>query len=575
MNVLWLGPCFGADAGPLARFQSERGHQVRTLSCGPAADYSFHPSESTADVVHRIQRDWPVNWLVCSLPEYYPPPLRIEECPIPTTALISDWNLYFPRLEGNLCRFDVALCDRLGSTILRPRQTSLRYWGPIYTHRPAVAIPAADRDIDILFVGNMNSQVHAKRGRLLERIARLSDRYRVQICHGVFGDEYDRLLTRARILFNHTVRREMNMRCFEAIGAGALLFVEEENLEAKDFLTDRHELVLYRDDNLESLLEYFLANPAKAGAIALAGQQRAKDLIAERRLDGLFDWLATQPNSSRPFTQLSAREKLLAEILFHAECLVGAQRALTPALLERALKEFPEAAEFHLAAGLFEAHEIPRALPSEAPQRVARVIEHFAAATHRGPECGVAWLNLARARGAAGDLAGELAALSEVLATPTVRWPGLLLTHPADRHGMTWLRQFAEGRPSLDLLKGAAAERMALILDSAGQSAQAESCAELALQFDPENDSMARLRANHALERGEVHRGAALLESVPIFPWDGESRLQRIQLYARMGYPDLARRLALESAAIFAACPAAAELKRRFEELVTELPASG
>src|SRR5205807_214149 len=40
----------------------------------------------------------------------------------------------------------------------------------------------------------------------------------------VFGDEYRKLLSRARIVFNRSIRGECNKRVFEAAATGALLF---------------------------------------------------------------------------------------------------------------------------------------------------------------------------------------------------------------------------------------------------------------------------------------------------------------------------------------------------------------
>ena len=74
---------------------------------------------------------------------------------------------------------------------------------------------SAERDIDILFIGNMHSAVQSERLGWLGRLARLSGHRCVVIKQGVFGDEYRKLLSRARIVFNRSIRGECSKRMFE------------------------------------------------------------------------------------------------------------------------------------------------------------------------------------------------------------------------------------------------------------------------------------------------------------------------------------------------------------------------
>src|SRR5205807_9038353 len=96
--------------------------------------------------------------------------------------------------------------------------------------------PAAEgpRDIDVLFVGNLQAAVQRERLPWLGRLARLAERWRVVIATGTFGDDYWKLMRRARIVFNRSVRGECNKRGFEAAAAGALLFQEREYLEIRE-----------------------------------------------------------------------------------------------------------------------------------------------------------------------------------------------------------------------------------------------------------------------------------------------------------------------------------------------------
>jgi hypothetical protein len=73
----------------------------------------------------------------------------------------------------------------------------------------------------------------------LGRLARLRVKWRVEIHQGVFGEEYWKLLRRARIVFNRSIRGECNKRTFEAPAAGVLLFQEEGNREVPEYFHGR------------------------------------------------------------------------------------------------------------------------------------------------------------------------------------------------------------------------------------------------------------------------------------------------------------------------------------------------
>jgi spore maturation protein CgeB len=116
----------------------------------------------------------------------------------------------------------------------------------------------------------------------LVRLALLGERRRVVIRQNTFGEEYRRLLRRARIVFNRSIRGECNQRAFEVAAMGALLFQEAENREIGDYFRDRQECVLYTSENLEELLEYYLEHEDERRAIAEAGRLRAREYSYEK-----------------------------------------------------------------------------------------------------------------------------------------------------------------------------------------------------------------------------------------------------------------------------------------------------
>ena len=76
------------------------------------------------------------------------------------------------------------------------------------------------------------------------------------------------------------------MRAFEAAAAGALLFQEAGNRELPGFFADRCECVYYRDEDLEELLEHYLAHEDERRAKATSSR-------LTHRANGLALWAAT------------------------------------------------------------------------------------------------------------------------------------------------------------------------------------------------------------------------------------------------------------------------------------------
>jgi tetratricopeptide (TPR) repeat protein len=213
---------------------------------------------------------------------------------VPTVALCGDWTVNawatLPILEA----FDVVLTDRAGVDALRRRGlTNVHHWRA-YTFDPAIhrRLPGVARDIDLLFIGNPNVALYPDRERWLARAAALARRFRVVLATGVWGEGYTRLLNRARVVFNRTMRRELNQRAWEALAAGALLFIERDNLEVQDVFTDREHCVLYGDHDFEDLVAHYLARDDERTAVAEAGHERALALTHRHHVYDLVARLA-------------------------------------------------------------------------------------------------------------------------------------------------------------------------------------------------------------------------------------------------------------------------------------------
>src|SRR5262249_28482204 len=192
----------------------------------------------------------------------------------------ADWSFQWHSYRHCLPKCDLVLTDAPGveqmerEGIWHARAANLSGCGPSYLDlsAPPAARPERTRDIDILFVGNLNPAVQRERLPWLARLARLAERYRVLIEAGVPSAAYRDLLCRARIVFNYSARGASNPRAFEAAACSALLFQEAGNREVPALFRDRQECVYYTAENLEELLDYFLTHEEERVAIARAAQ---------------------------------------------------------------------------------------------------------------------------------------------------------------------------------------------------------------------------------------------------------------------------------------------------------------
>jgi Glycosyl transferases group 1 len=189
-------------------------------------------------------------------------------------------------------------------------------------HDPAMDAYAErrDRPVDIAFVGSY-TRVHRRRAALIEAIAGLSDRYRVALHLDansrflrlaesplglvgplakyrrpgpvrriaqppIFGRDLYDCMGAARIVINGAADLggldRGNMRCWEAMGPGALLLTDEGNYP--EGMVNGETMVTYRSaEDAVAQIERLLAPGSPAEAISLAGHQFMRRRYSKER----------------------------------------------------------------------------------------------------------------------------------------------------------------------------------------------------------------------------------------------------------------------------------------------------
>lgn len=268
------------------------------------------------DMLSQLPANWLPDLILLERPEYLTFPLGIENSEYPVVAMVGDWNICFRVLRDNLKRFDWIVVDQKGVNVFKEAGYQNVDYFPVYGFNPAVhrLLDGYDRIYDILMIGNFNHEFQREREKWLKRLTRINSKYKVRILSNLFGEEYVRSYNQAKIIFNRSIRGEMNERAYEAPANGALLFYEEENLEIRNFLIPGEECILYNDTNFEELIEHYLTHEEERSRIAKAGYRKIQQFSYERQLCHLIELLKSRDVFSnkgkyRVFSRLSESEQ--------------------------------------------------------------------------------------------------------------------------------------------------------------------------------------------------------------------------------------------------------------------------
>jgi tetratricopeptide (TPR) repeat protein len=525
------------------------------------ADVLFDASREPLEALWaRLPSGFAPDCLIWWSPEYSLLPEGIERCPIPSIAVLGDWNLGLWTTAPLLEAFDWVVTDRMGvRTLASQLDVPVGYWRAFsFDSRLHRRRPGVDRDIDVLFVGNLNHDVHHERAPWLSRLARLGTRHRVHILSGVYGDDYAALLNRARIVWNRSIRGELNMRAYEAAACGAVLFLEEENLEVQDVFADRESCVLYNAANLEALVDHYLARPDLCARIAEAGWARvqretyrdhlvkllgdAKPLRTGRR------WFASLPPWRRSYwlglhALTSADPWRLEAAAAH---LARASVAADPAAVAAPLGALAAAA----AAATTDEDARARALASGASLLEAALRAH--------PHDVVSRINLAWIAAACGDEAKARRewitareALRNGVTFPVDRPP---VPFPYDRFRVEWERASVEPdvTPRMERFRPLLLARVSAALagTEVGAQARIERWTE-SVAASPGIDGNVRALGEALEAAGEVEAAIeAFLRAVDLNPFDWPSRLDVARLARGRRERESVERLVADGSAV-------------------------
>jgi len=198
------------------------------------------------------------------LPYRHPPELRPCAWWAIDTHMNFDWCLEKAR------DFDfVFAAQRDGAALLRERGIASAAWLPLACDPAVHQKLGRKKQFDVCFVGNVFPGPRADLVRLIEQ-------HFPNIFVGQrYFEEMAKTYSASRIVFNRSIRNDVNMRVFEALACGALLLTNDlaDNGQAELFQDGVH-LATYRDgEEMLDKIRYYLAHDRIRARIAAAGRK--------------------------------------------------------------------------------------------------------------------------------------------------------------------------------------------------------------------------------------------------------------------------------------------------------------
>jgi GT2 family glycosyltransferase/tetratricopeptide (TPR) repeat protein len=395
------------------RPEREAGRCV-TFSWSSGQDLTLREGETWESLCSRLPEGWRPDFVALYLP-YARVPGCLWNAPLPLVGLAADGQLQAHLYRWRLPDCDLVLTDRAGARVAArafrasglvglPKIWTANLFGldPAFLEGPS---PEGPRDIDLCFCGNLHDAIQRERLPWLGRLARLGRRWNVRIATGIFGDDYRRLLARSRVVFNRSVRGEANLRVFQALAAGAVLFQEADNREVASLLRSGEEYVAYTEDNLETLLELFLKEEPLRARVAAAGRAR----VAEFTFPALWNLVLASLEDAWPPLRRRARRRSrdprpapLPARVWEACGSSDPPDAALPADLAAAVLDEPNNGVLHNGLGLAAVLE-SRAQGLSAEQAASRSLGYFQRACQADPGDPFGATNFALALAAAGQ----------------------------------------------------------------------------------------------------------------------------------------------------------------------------
>lgn len=249
---------------------------------------------------------------------YFPRDLTALDCP--TACYLIDVHVQPQTHLMQAMFFDYAFsAQRDFVDVLRAAGHPQAHWLPLACDPSVHRRYDLPKRYDIGFVG-ATGRGYERRRVLLERLAR---RYTVNDYTQTYAPaEMARLYSESRLVFNCSLRGEVNMRVFEGPATGTLLLTDRIDNGLSELIVDGAHALLYDDATLADAVDEILGDDARRARLALQGYEhvRARHTYDHRVatiLDTVFDPIKG-PHQDAPLRRQSDADVHLAYAALYA-----------------------------------------------------------------------------------------------------------------------------------------------------------------------------------------------------------------------------------------------------------------
>ncbi len=248
------------------------GVHVFRVGSGEGQDIQFNPdTDNLVEVLEKAEFQPDVALQVDSIDgRFFAPGLEQLNIPLAFYAIDAPINSFWQRWYSY--GFDRVFVDQHEEwRAWRDDGMSWARWLPLAADLNIYHHPenGAERDLDIVFVGTLDSALRPKRSAILHRLRMIANVHMVD-GGGTRSETVQNvanLYRRARIVLNENLFDGINLRTFEAMACGAVVLTENGRGQDRLFKNNKH-LVGYTSQNLEEVVIGLLNTPDKISSIS-------------------------------------------------------------------------------------------------------------------------------------------------------------------------------------------------------------------------------------------------------------------------------------------------------------------
>lgn len=300
-------------------------HDVIYAGSATAARVGYPSSINLPDLLTQSAPSPDLILFVDPAGEFFPTGWEKVNCP--TAIYLVDVHLNF-ELRAKMAPFFDYIFVAQKDYVERFRQMGFQqvHWLPLACDLDIHGGQSHLKEWDIGFVGHVHSPERAR------RLSLLASRYNVNdYLRSYSKDQITDVYSRSKIVFNTSIKGDLNMRVFEALASGSMLLTDRISNGQADLFQAGVHLVEYTDE--QSLLEqadYYLAHPDERELIASQGYQvAAQQHTYSHRAQAILDAIFTEKG---PSYTAKARQMTPADVC-RAYAKVYAQFQMVDALL--------------------------------------------------------------------------------------------------------------------------------------------------------------------------------------------------------------------------------------------------